>query len=108
MLKYKQIELLEERIKELEGDVQRLMIQLEVEKQQANDDITWWTNRYNAVEGIKNKLDKENQMLFEENFELRQKIDKTIHRIQLLQMDGEVTIKDLGLIVRNLKGDSNE
>ena len=32
------------------------------------------------------------------------RIDKALHRIQLLQMDGEVFIKDLGLIVRDLKG----
>lgn len=30
---------------------------------------------------------------------------KAIHRIQLLQMDGEVEVKDLGLIVRDLKGE---
>ena len=36
--------------------------------------------------------------------EQQDKIDRTIHRIQLLQMDGEVSIKDLGLIVRDLQG----
>lgn len=36
------------------------------------------------------------------------KIDKAIHRIQLLQMDGEVCIKDLGLIVRDLTGGDEE
>lgn len=30
---------------------------------------------------------------------------KAIHRIQLLQMDREVSIADLGLIVRDLRGD---
>ena len=40
-----------------------------------------------------------------ENNLLQQRIDKALHRIQLLQMDGEVTIKDLGLIVRDLKGE---
>ncbi len=38
----------------------------------------------------------------------KDRIDKAIHRIQLLQMDGEVTIKDLGLIVRDLRGDSDD
>ncbi len=70
-------------------------------------------------------LFKENKKLHEENERLKQKaetehkayigtvqeltetatrIDKALHRIQLLQMDGEVFIKDLGLIVRDLKG----
>lgn len=39
---------------------------------------------------------------------LQQRINKAIHRIQLLQMDNEVTVRDLGLIVRDLKGDNNE
>ena len=46
--------------------------------------------------------------LMEENRQLKGKINKAIHRIQLLQMDGEVTIRDLGLIVRDLKGENNE
>ena len=61
------------------------------------------------------QLRQENIMLHEINDqhrklngELRKRIDKAIHRIQLLQMDGEVTIKDLVLIVRDLKGDSDE
>ena len=37
--------------------------------------------------------------------QLQQRIDKALHRIQLLQMDGEVTIRDLGLILRDLKGE---
>lgn len=37
-------------------------------------------------------------------YNLIEVIDKALHRIQLLQMDGEVTIKDLGLIVRDLRG----
>ena len=36
------------------------------------------------------------------------RIDKAIHRIQLLQMDGEICIKDLGLIVRDLTGGDEE
>ena len=40
-------------------------------------------------------------------YELEEVINKAIHRIQLLQMDGEVTIRDLGLIVRDLKGENN-
>ena len=39
---------------------------------------------------------------------LSERINRAIHKIQLLQMDGEVTIRDLGLIVRDLKGDNNE
>ena len=39
-------------------------------------------------------------------YELEEVINKAIHRIQLLQMDGEVTIRDLGLIVRDLKGEN--
>lgn len=45
--------------------------------------------------------------LMEENRQLKGKINKSLHRIQLLQMDGEVTIRDLGLIVRDLKGENN-
>lgn len=40
--------------------------------------------------------------------DLQQRINKAIHRIQLLQMDNEVTVRDLGLIVRDLKGDPND
>ena len=39
---------------------------------------------------------------YENIYKLR--IDKAIHRIQLLQMDNEVTVKDLGLIARDLTG----
>lgn len=38
--------------------------------------------------------------------EQQDKIDKAIHRIQLLQMDGEVSIKDLGFIVKDLRGEN--
>lgn len=41
----------------------------------------------------------------QDNKELKQRINKAIHRIQLLQMEGEVSIKDLGLIIRDLRGD---
>lgn len=34
----------------------------------------------------------------------KSRINKAIHRIQLLQMDNEVTVKDLGLIARDLTG----
>lgn len=36
---------------------------------------------------------------------LTNRINKALHKIQLLQMDGEVTVKDLGIIVNRLKGD---
>ena len=36
---------------------------------------------------------------------LSNRIARALHRIQLLQMDGEVTIRDLGLIVTDLRGD---
>lgn len=35
-------------------------------------------------------------------------INKAIHRIQLLQMDGEVTIKDITELANILKGEDNE
>ena len=38
----------------------------------------------------------------------QERINKALHRIQLLQMDGEVTVRDLGLIVRDLRGDESE
>lgn len=34
--------------------------------------------------------------------------NKTIHKIQLLQMDGEVTIKDITELVNILKGEDKE
>lgn len=39
---------------------------------------------------------------------LTNRINKALYRIQLLQMDGEVTIKDLGIIVNRLKGDDKD
>lgn len=48
---------------------------------------------------------KAHNVLVEENQQLKDRIIKAIHRIQLLQMDGVVEIKDLGLIARDLKGD---
>lgn len=40
--------------------------------------------------------------LREENKHLKEKINKALHRIQLLQMDGEVSIRDLGKIANIL------
>lgn len=51
------------------------------------------------------KAHKYMKKLLEENIQLKNNIIKAIHRIQLLQMDGEVEVRDLGLIVRDLKGD---
>ena len=38
---------------------------------------------------------------------LRNNIRRALHRIQLLQMDGEVAVSDLGYIVRELRGDES-
>jgi len=39
---------------------------------------------------------------------LNNNINKTIHRIQLIQMDGEVSIKDLTKLVNTLKGSDKD
>ena len=101
MIKQKQIELLEEEIKDLTGELMESTIVI--------SNLRVINEKHRKLNGELRadnyKLDKENQMLFEQLFETNQKIDKAIHRIQLLQMDGEVTIKDLGLIVKDLKGE---
>lgn len=41
--------------------------------------------------------------------ELQQRINKALHRIQLMQMDGEVSIKDITELARILRGnDEND
>ena len=55
-----------------------------------------------------NRLEKNNEFLNKCNIELTNRITKAIYRIQLLQMDGEVSIKDLGKIVKDLKGSDKE
>ena len=55
-----------------------------------------------------NRLEKNNEFLNKCNIELTSRISKSIHRIQILQMDNEVSIKDLGKIVRDLKGSDKE
>ena len=80
MIKQKQIELLEEEIKDLTGELMESTI---------------------VISNLRT-INEEHKKL---NGELREKINKAIHRIQLLQMDGEVSIKDLGLIVKDLKGE---
>lgn len=46
----------------------------------------------------------DNQFLNACNIELSNRIYNAMHRIQLLQMEGEVSIKDLGLLIKDLKG----
>lgn len=66
-------------------------------------------NRFYTNE--KGEIKTENEQLKEwliiankENERLNNNINKTIHRIQLLQMDGKVTIRDLTELVNMLKG----
>ena len=51
---------------------------------------------------------RENGLLNAENERLNNNINKAIHRIQLIQMYGEVTIRDLTELVNILKGSDKE
>lgn len=59
--------------------------------------------------GVRDEIVDEEKELYDYVIQLKQRIYKVLHRIQLLQMDNEVTIKDLGLIVKDLtsKEESN-
>lgn len=60
-------------------------------------------------EEFTNKVTEGMKMLEEREHDinLQERINKALHRIQLLQMDGEVTVSDLGFIVRELRGDES-
>jgi len=62
----------------------------------------------NTLISIPKKQYIEYEQQKEETERLQARIDKALHRIQLLQMDGEVSIKDLGKIVRDLRGSDKE
>lgn len=119
MQKQKQIELLEKKIKDLTGELMESTIvisnlrAINEEHRKLNGELREEIDRLNKsleeqrhfyLEKIE-KLENHKRGMLVELFKERDKIDKTIDRIQLLQMDGEVSIKDLGLIVRALKGD---
>lgn len=50
------------------------------------------------------KILDDNEFYNKCNIELSRRMNNAIHRIQLLQMDGEVSVKDLGFLLRDLKG----
>ena len=54
------------------------------------------------------ELQQENQQLKEQLQQKEDIINKAIHRIQLIQIDGEVTIRDLTELVNILKGVDKE
>lgn len=54
------------------------------------------------------ELEKTIENTLKEVERLNNNINKTIHRIQLIQMDGEVTIRDLTELVNILKGSDKE
>ena len=119
MIKQKQIEMLEEEIKNITGELMEATIEISnlrainEEHRKLNGELREEIDRLNkSLEEQRHfylkkieKLENHKRSMLVELFKERDKIDKAIHRIQLLQMDGEVSIKDLGLIVRALKGD---
>lgn len=74
------------------------MKQLEADYKEANDSITWWTNRYNAVE--------------RDNRDYKSRIDKAIEilykRKHVENLFGGVENSNTDKIINILKGDSDE
>ena len=62
--------------------------QLKQELKEANESITWWKNRFNAVE--------------RDYVHYKNLVTRAIHLIQLIQMDNELTWKNLNDILNVL------
>lgn len=61
-----------------------------------NHDIEYWKKEYL-------ELSKDNDKLEQRIQQYKQQIDKLKHKIQLLQMDGEVEVRDLQMLLKILK-----
>ena len=58
---------------------------LQQENQELNDSITWWNNRFNAVQRDYEELKQENERLKLERYQLKQKLEAKNKRIKMIK-----------------------
>lgn len=88
-----------------EQDIIDFKYQLKLKDEQYNNEIIEKDNLIREQDAIIDKYKREIESLQYDKQLLTNRINKALYKIQLLQMDGEVTVKDLGIIVNRLKGD---
>ena len=95
---------LKDKVHEQYDEIKRLKEQLNDEIQEELKQSEIMVKQQQEIEKLTFESTKWESKFYDE----AKKVDKAIHRIQLIQMDGEVNIRDLTELVNILKGSDKE